>query len=1017
MKIFLLVFLFLGSCPLVFSQTGPGGVGASSNNAFWLDASKLNYANNASVSVFDDYSTNGNSFTQLVAANQPIFKTNAVNGLPALEFDGVNDYMRSGSIPSLESAELTWYLVYENTSNGGGIIGGSYASRVKQWLSYSITSGLNINGHYSSGSLKYAGFTQATGTFLFSGTHVTSSDIKAYRNGTLTQTRAATYVAPSGHNYVALGHIPGVLHTGLLDGSVAEAFAFSSTLNDLERVIIENYLGAKYNIAIPNDFYAYESTHKMEVIGIGDDGTDTHTNSKGAGFVRISSPGSMTSGEYLFVGHDGIEPFPLVSADMPALISATHERFNRTWRVGETGDVGTVTVTFNLGSQFGFANSSTYYILVDTDGDFSNSIATAGVYNAGTQSVSFVVNLADGDYFTLAGEPVPTNINAIADGDWSNSSTWDCSCVPTGFQNVTITGFSVDLDADGFAKDLTVAAGGSLNWTGTEKLTLKGDLEIVGTIDMLNGSIDMSGESSDQDIDLNAQSIEFNDLIINNPLATVHLLNGTIELVGILSPEDGTFDVSAGTLLVKSTSATTEGRVGEIFPTASVVGAVTVERFIASGVAGSRNISSPVIGETLAAWDNDILISGSGFPDGCAYGAFGFGDTLHGCYYSVKKHQGSNYIDVTNINEVLEPGVGYELFLGDNLSTFSGATLTTTGTLHNGTFTSPSFSFFWNLQGNPFASPISFPDLVRSHVQNYFYIYDASSGSYQWYDGATNTSSVPGLANGVIAIGQAFWTGDWGFISYPQSAKTSATATFIKSNVVENALSLTLKQENSTFFNVSTVSFREDASDDVDALDIKYLSTGLEPASSLYMVYDDTVKLTKNYLVRDGLEKVIGFKMNCKTDAYYTISPSNFADLQDYANVYIFDKFLNKTIDLVREGQYTFYAEEGDLDRFTLILTNSTLSDKTYMKGIENSVDSNVSLAQLGQTIEVSSTVMLNNVTLEVTNVLGQKVFSDYQLAAITGKQYVSLPSELNGMYIVVLRENGNIMATKKIIL
>lgn len=1015
MKIFFsFLTVVMASCTL-FSQTGPGGIGSSSENSFWLDANRLSYVNNDNVAVFDDVSTNGNSFSQLVSTRQPIFKTAAVNGLPVVEFDGVNDYMRSGSISDLESAELTWYVVYKNTSNGGGILGGSYTSRVKQWLSYSISSGLNINGQYSSGSLKWAGFTQATGSYLFSGTHVSATDIKSYRNSTLMGTKIAPYTAGTGHNYVALGHVPGVTYTGLLDGCVAEAFAFNTTLNDLERVIVDNYLGAKYNIGIANDFYAYEATHNIDVIGIGDNGTDIHSNSKGAGFVSIANPVSMGTGEYLFVGHDGAALFPLVNTDMPAGLITSHERYDRTWRVGETGEVGNLTVTFNLGSSFGFANAASYYILVDTDDDFSNSTATIGVYNALNQTVSFVVNLADGDYFTLAGEPVPAAVNAIANGDWSNTSTWDCACVPSGFQTVNINAFTVDFDIDGFAKTLNIGLTGALNWVSSEQLVIKENLEIFGSIDMVDGSIAMNGDGVNQSLDVNSQVIEMNELIINNPGATVTVLNGTIGLNGLLSLESGDFNVNSTNLIVRSDSPVTSGRVGEIFPSASITGSVSVERFIASGVAGNRNLSSPVLGETLSAWDNDLAISGSGFPDGCAYGAFG--DSSNGCYYSVKKHQGSAYIDVTNINETLLPGVGYEIFIGDNLTTFSGATVTTTGTLHSGSYSTPSFSYFWNLQGNPFASPISFPGITRSHVENYFYIFDAASGSYQWYDGATNTHSIPTLANGVLAIGQGYWTGNWGFMTYPQACKTGTSATFIRNTEVENGLQLTLKEDNSTHFNVTSLSLAEQASDKTDVLDIHYLSTGRETASSLYMVYDDTVKLAKNYLERNGKKKVVDFNMNCKTDAYYTISPSNLSDLQDYNNVYLFDKTLNKMVDLKAAGGYTFYSTIGNTERFTVILTNDVLSDKNYINGSVYAGNGNVSIKQLGHTLEIYNEVGQEGLSIEVTNVVGQKIVDNYLLDNTNGKQYLTVSDKYSGIFIAIVRSGGNIVATKKIIL
>src|SRR5690606_38512761 len=68
------------------------------------------------------------------------------------------------------------------------------------------------------------------------------------------------------------------------------------------------------------------------------------------------------------------------------------------------------------------------------------------------------VNLAAGDYITLAGIEQMLDIEStLPIGDWSNPLSWDCICVPTSNDNVTIlSGHNISVDVDAEAMNLTV---------------------------------------------------------------------------------------------------------------------------------------------------------------------------------------------------------------------------------------------------------------------------------------------------------------------------------------------------------------------------------------------------------------------------------------------------------------------------------------------------------------------------------------------------------------------------------
>lgn len=1019
MKILIVIISFLISA-VVIGQTGPGGVRDLLDNSVWLDASKLNLLNGGDVFSWIDQSGNSNDFVQSNSTLRPKYVTNAINGFSAVEFDGVDDQIDSYSIPDLESASLTYFVVFDRTPlDNECVITGFYSNAIK-WRTYSLSSTNKLISCHFSPTIKHENYIDP-GVYTFLTVRIFPTYFEIYQNGQLMATKTATYTQPSLHNYIRLGGYASIVpnFTRNLDGQIAETIIYKDAINDLELDLIHNYLGAKYDIAPANDLYAYEATHNYEVIGIGNDGTDIHDNSTGSGVLNFSNPTGMGSGDYMIVGHNGEGLSGLDSVDISASLS-TYSRLKRVWRIDETGTIGNIDVVYDLSGYNDFASSSSYLLLQDVDGVFDNAIEVSGVYDGVAETMTFNLDLADGDYITMAGEPVFLNIQSVQSGDWSDPASWNCGCVPDFADSaVILSSHILDLDINASIYKLSIDAGGQLNVHTNSVIDIYGDLLIVGDIDMTDGALYFLGNTN-QTVDGGSGTIDFEGLKIETTSgAQVTFLNGTFVLNDVLLPVSGAMIVDpTASFIINSTSINTSARVGVMYPGFSLVGDVTVRRFIPGGLAGNRNLASPVFGATLNDWDADLAMSGLNFPDGCAYG--GWLDTA-GCYNSVKMNKSNIYIDITDINHTLVQGDGYEVYMGDNLMTFSGTTLNTKGALSTGAFTTPLFNNGWNLQGNPFASPVDFTAVVKSaSVGNYYYIFDAASGGYQWYDGTSNTSSSPDLANGIIAIGQGFWTENWGFLSYPQLAKTSTSATFVRSNEVENAFYLTLRQDNSTYYSKAGVAFNYISTDIYDSIDVKRFDKGVELASSLYMSFEDDIKVQKNYLAKNIQDKSIDFTIECLTESMYTIESSLISNLADYKFAYLLDKETNELIDLVKEPNYSFYSEVGVSERFTLILSNTRMDVKESVIPNENTIDvlnSNIALKQYGYSIEIESNVsFVKSGELSVTNLIGQNVFTKTIDMSIAGSKFVNIPQELKGVFIIsIITEYG--ITSKKIVL
>ena len=88
-----------------FSQTGPGGVGTSTINLFWLQANDSTQfyttnggttfpAHNGVIGNWLDQSGNTNNVLSVSDAARPLYKNNGLNGFGTVDFNGTNQYLR-----------------------------------------------------------------------------------------------------------------------------------------------------------------------------------------------------------------------------------------------------------------------------------------------------------------------------------------------------------------------------------------------------------------------------------------------------------------------------------------------------------------------------------------------------------------------------------------------------------------------------------------------------------------------------------------------------------------------------------------------------------------------------------------------------------------------------------------------------------------------------------------------------------------------------------------------------------
>jgi len=180
-------------------------------------------------------------------------------------------------------------------------------------------------------------------------------------------------------------------------GRLAEVCYYNDLLGETERIIVENYLGAKYfaNI-IENDKYAFQAVYGRDVIGIGqqtNDPTNLHNLSQGRNpFLISADPGAYNDDDqYFFTGHNGAN-FLYTETGVPNN-STDIRRLQRIWRVDKQSDFPTVIMTLS-GSDLPPAPAGfnrLVLLLDETSPNFPN-------FTLSTTKVIEVPEVASGEY-------------------------------------------------------------------------------------------------------------------------------------------------------------------------------------------------------------------------------------------------------------------------------------------------------------------------------------------------------------------------------------------------------------------------------------------------------------------------------------------------------------------------------------------------------------------------------------------------------------------------------------------
>ena len=268
--------------------------------------------------------------------------------------------------------------------------------------------------------------------------------------------------------------------------------------------------------------------------------------------------------------------------------------------------------------------------------------------------------------FAFADEALD-QIESIDSGLWNETTTWDCACIPTAENNVTVH-HEVTLSTDASVASLLLDNGGQLMANDPATLTFKGNLTSVDA-QPASSNISLIADNANGAQMLDA-TMSISDLTVANRTALE--VYGSVKAYGHVEINDATLVVDASATLTlgedemgRATISRNNG--------GNVIGKLTREIFLAAAPNREmslveQRITTGLVGVTVADFVGDIPTWGfDGADDPAGFSSIG--------YWSATAIY--NYAAVVSINDTLPVFEGISL----SLPATESYTLTFSGTL------------------------------------------------------------------------------------------------------------------------------------------------------------------------------------------------------------------------------------------------------------------------------------------------------------------------------------------------
>ena len=194
-----------------------------------------------------------NNATQTTAGNRPTYKTDKINGLPAISFTRANSNYLSFDGSGIVNSNYTIFVVEQRTSNDSinYFLGGSeLTANTNLFLGYRNNTTLTSAMRYNGLNVTYSEYKTPTPLIH---SYTFNFYTKTYKiNGTLqtTSSTGTSYDIKQPLSSYAGSSIGRQLSTNYYQGDIGEIIIFKKIITEKEIKLVEKYLGKKWGITI-----------------------------------------------------------------------------------------------------------------------------------------------------------------------------------------------------------------------------------------------------------------------------------------------------------------------------------------------------------------------------------------------------------------------------------------------------------------------------------------------------------------------------------------------------------------------------------------------------------------------------------------------------------------------------------------------------------------------------------------------------------------------------------------------
>jgi hypothetical protein len=247
---------FADSAPLSLTASGGGTPALTATNGLqlWLKADAGTTVSGNAVTQWDDQSGHANHASQPVVGLAPVLTNNAVNGRPALRFDGADDFMDVADSASISiTGDIASFFVvrFADFATYRAVWGKTLVNQPAPTDFYAASgtgvptlvrgTGMSGGAQFATGSRAFTAGTFLQAAFVQAGTTATH-----YLNGLANGSATITVQPVDADLPLKIGSRADLFT--ILKGEMAELLIYDRAPPAAERRTIERYLASKYNL-------------------------------------------------------------------------------------------------------------------------------------------------------------------------------------------------------------------------------------------------------------------------------------------------------------------------------------------------------------------------------------------------------------------------------------------------------------------------------------------------------------------------------------------------------------------------------------------------------------------------------------------------------------------------------------------------------------------------------------------------------------------------------------------------